>query len=575
MLRFLLSWLAAPSMKLNGNRNKYPPIVAGTKEWPVVQLAKNRKKFVQSVVDATVRSLERHTEGKGLTEVLETTVYKERLRIKQNPWKVDPPGEKAFFKEIQQKLIEFSGDGEDPKNREQLEAILNEIISGYANEIAGNFNRSSYRFARGIATMLFARLLNAARIKGPMSFFSRQLDLDDQIHIIGEAEHVRNLAKKGTVILVPTHFSNLDSILIGWVIQWLGLPPFIYGAGLNLFNIKIFAYFMNSLGAYKVDRRKKNLLYLETLKNYSTLALQNGCHSLFFPGGTRSRSGKIEEKLKLGLLGTAVEAQRFNFQYPQNGAAQKIFIVPVVINYHFVLEAPTLINDYLKTEGQERYYIENDEYSTSFKIAKFLVEFFTKGSDISVTIGRGLDIVGNHVDDEGNSLDHAGNKVDVKDYFLSEGVISEDHQREQQYTRILADRIVEEYHKNNCVFASHLVSFLAFKMIRKANEKLDLFETLRLPEEDIVIPYDRFKANFKKLRKRIYKLASKGKIKYSEHLSGKTDSVIKYGIKNVGTYHTNKPLGKDKSGNIITHDLNKLYYYHNRLDGYDLERFIK
>src|SRR5204863_9543615 len=59
-------------------------------------------------------------------------------------------------------------------------------------------------------------------------------------------------------ILVPTHFSNLDSILIGWIIHAMGLPAFIYGAGLNLFNIKIFAYFMNSLGAYKVDRRKKD-----------------------------------------------------------------------------------------------------------------------------------------------------------------------------------------------------------------------------------------------------------------------------------------------------------------------------
>ena len=87
--------------------------------------------------------------------------------------------------------------------------------------------------------------------------------------------------------MVPTHFSNLDSILIGWVIHVLGLPPFIYGAGLNLFNIKILAYFMNSLGAYKVDRRKKNPIYLEALKSYSNLAIQEGAHSLFFPGGTR------------------------------------------------------------------------------------------------------------------------------------------------------------------------------------------------------------------------------------------------------------------------------------------------
>ena len=56
--------------------------------------------------------------------------------------------------------------------------------------------------------------------------------------------------------MVPTHFSHLDSALIGWIISQLGLPAFMYGAGLVLYNLKFFAYFFNSLGAYKVDRRK-------------------------------------------------------------------------------------------------------------------------------------------------------------------------------------------------------------------------------------------------------------------------------------------------------------------------------
>src|SRR5688500_5971693 len=156
----------------------------------------------------------------------------------------------------------------------------------------------------------FGRLLNGARVKKFGAFFRNKYTLRDKIHIVGKVKMLRNLARKGTVIMVPTHFSNLDSILIGWIIHSLGLPAFIYGAGLNLFNIKILAYFMNSLGAYKVDRRKKNLPYLESLKMYSGLAIQKGAHSLFFPGGTRSRSGVIEKQLKLGLLSSTVEAQR-------------------------------------------------------------------------------------------------------------------------------------------------------------------------------------------------------------------------------------------------------------------------
>ena len=39
----------------------------------------------------------------------------------------------------------------------------------------------------------------------------------------------------------------------------------------------------------------------ETLKTFSRASLIRGCHSLFYPGGTRSRSGSINDNLKLGL----------------------------------------------------------------------------------------------------------------------------------------------------------------------------------------------------------------------------------------------------------------------------------
>ena len=39
-------------------------------------------------------------------------------------------------------------------------------------------------------------------------------------------------------------------------------------------------------------------MYLETLKTYTEEAIINDCHNLFYPGGTRSRSGSIEKNLK-------------------------------------------------------------------------------------------------------------------------------------------------------------------------------------------------------------------------------------------------------------------------------------
>jgi glycerol-3-phosphate O-acyltransferase len=211
-------------------------------------------------------------------------------------------------------------------------------------------------------------------------------------------------------------------------------------------------------------------------------------HSLFFPGGTRSRSGAIEKKLKLGLLSTTIEAQRANYQKGVTDSQGKIFIVPVTINYHFVLEAPSLIQEYLTMTGQERYYKESDEFSTSYKIFKFLLKFFTKGSDISVSIGRAMDVLGNYVDAEGNSMDKNGRQINTMDYFISAGKVNIDAQREEEYTNFLGKRIVEEFHRNQSRVQFPFGGVCtAFEMIKKENKKMDLYSLLRLPEDDITL----------------------------------------------------------------------------------------
>ncbi len=559
-------------------KHKYDPIIPSKNEWPVVKLARERKEFVKKVSDLAEQRILTLAEKNPdiLKEELETTLYREKLRIKQNPWVVDPDDDSSFWGEVKASLLQINSSTGLSKGTkiQEYKSVLNRITSRYAEEIASNFKHTHYKFTRSVVTYGFSRLLNAARVKGIKSIFSNQFTLQDKIQITGETDQLRDLATKGTIVMVPTHFSNLDSILIGWIISVLGLPPFIYGAGLNLFNISIFAYFMDSLGAYKVDRRKKNLLYLETLKTYSKEAIQFGCHSLFFPGGTRSRSGMIESKLKLGLLSTAIEAQRANFQNEINDISGKIFVVPVTINYHFVLEAPSLIRDHLSITGQERYYKENDEFSNSYKISKFLLKFFTKGSDISVSVGKAMDVLGNYVDENGHSLDKKGRIIDTRDYFLSEGEVTVDQQREEEYTNMLGRRIVEEFHKINRVFSSHLVAFTAFEMIQAANRKLDLFDLIRLPEEDISLSYEEFKVNCERVMDKVYELKSKGLINVAPHLRQEMDEIIKHGLDNVGMYHAKRPLIQNELGDIVTEDMSLLYFYHNRLTGYGLEKLF-
>lgn len=558
--------------KKNKNTGQYKPILEGIPDWPVYQLSKSRKEFIEEVAQKAIQRInELRPSRKQLIDELEATVLREQNRMKRNRWRVDPKDEGKFWASIKNDLVDLTNKtAEEAPNKES--EILYKIVHRYANEIAGNFKPSKYRVARSVTKFWFARLLNGARVKKFGGFFRNEYKLRDKIHIVGKVKMLRKLATRGTVVMVPTHFSNLDSILIGWVIHSLGMPAFIYGAGLNLFNIKIFAYFMNSLGAYKVDRRKKNLPYLETLKMYSNLALQKGAHSLFFPGGTRSRSGMIEKQLKLGLLSTTIDAQRSIYQENPNDT-RKIFVVPVAINYHFVLEAPELIEDYLHVKGQDRYFPEEDPYG-SFQMLRFLFKFFTKGSSISVAIGPGLDVMGNYVNEDGESLDAQNRVINTADYFKTNGEVTVDYQREDEYTRMLSQRIVKEYHAINRVFASHLVAFVAFQMMQKKYGKLDLFSFLRLPEEDLELDYEEFRAAFKRVRKALYLMKEQGKINHASHLKGNADLVIKNGLANVGIFHLNRPLLRNKSGKIVTQQLTLLYYYHNRLVGYDLEKFI-
>lgn len=552
----------------------FPPVLPDMGEWPLVKLRKRKKAFIDDVVKTTLEQLlSENTDADSLEEEIAEAMFLEKNRIKLKPWSVDPKDEKEFWYGIESFLTDLPGKNLSKETKYyKLSLILEDIIKRYANEIVGDFRPGVYQFAKRLIPHGFASLLNRKAIVIPKSVIPK-LHLEEKIHLHGAIEEVRELSKKGTIVMVPTHSSNLDSILMGWGIQEIGLPAFHYGAGLNLFTVRILGWFMERLGAYKVDRRKKNHIYLETLKNYSALSIRDGVHSLFFPGGTRSRSGEIEQKLKFGLLGTAVQAQRLHVEENQE-SPQKIFIVPVVINYHFVLEAPTLIEDYLKAAGKERYYYDKDELSTSYRIFKFLARFLTRSSQIALSFGHPMDVFGHKVDADGRSLTKDGQSISISGYFMHEGQVKPDLQREQEYTRMLAQYIAQAYKSTALMFSSQLLSFVAFQMWRKAYKKLDLYEFLRLPEQELRLDYDVFRKKCFEIQHKLISMQKEGEVDLPPHMHLKIDDVLQHGLYHLGQFHAKRALKKHKQGYIETEDLKLLYFYHNRMTVYGLESYI-
>lgn len=549
----------------------YPRVVEQMEDWPIYRLSKDRDNFIREIDEFTFQRIaSRHR--KDLADVITKTMYHERIRIKESPWKVDPPNERQFWNKISKKLIKKSLDKDDKEARATNEELLQRIIHRYSDEIVGTFQIPTFRFAQRFLTAFFNRIFNAVSLKSFTALWRGRKNLYERLNIVGDVDTVRSLFQHGTVVVVPTHSSNLDSILVGYAMdQIMGLPSFSYGAGLNLYNFGPAAYFMNRLGAYRVDRRKKNEIYLETLKAMSNLSIQRGVNSLFFPGGTRSRSGELEDDLKMGLIGTCVEAQR---SLCEKGEGKKVFIVPMVICYNFVLEAPFLIEQYLRNVGKENYIFLKDEGKSVRSYLRFFWRFFSTSSDITLSVGKPLDVLGNFVDAQGRSFDRFGQELDINAYFTAHGKINEDRQREEEYTKMLAQKIAARYQVENMVLSSHLVAHAVFAMLLQEKQKLDLFGVLRLPPDDYVFPLESVEAVVAQMLKGLQEMEQKGQIHLAEDLRLTAAEIVRSGVKNLGIYHPEKPLVINADGNIVSSSFRVLYFYYNRLSSYKLSRFV-
>lgn len=548
-----------------------PHVMPNISEWPIYLLSEDRKRFVREIQDQTLAYfLELPLEKQ--TDVINKTIYLERIRVKEEPWKVDPAKEEQFFKRLQQKLIKSSIGQTADQTRVINREIFESLIQRYAEEIVGTFKISTFRFARKFLTLFFTRLLNTAAAKNLFDIWGNKMRLSDRMIVDGPLDKIRELMSKGTLVFLPTHFSNLDSILVGFAIDtFVGIPAPIYGAGLNLYNSGIAAYFMNRLGAYRVDRRKKNAIYLETLKNMSSLALQRGTNSVFFPGGTRSRSGSLETKLKLGLLSTLVEAQRSNME---SGKGEKIFVVPMILSYHFVLEARFLIEQHLRRMGREKYLREKDRSNQLYQILTYSWHSFSQKNDVMISFGEPMDVMGNVVNAAGESFDQYGKQIDIAEYFMRDGKLVTDPQRDGEYTRILADKVVESYFRYNIVLSSHLTAYAAFEWLKMQDPKLDLYGILRLPPEDIVFSKSGLMQIISSVRASLLAQEAAGKVKLSPILRQDPEVILEDGIRHLGSYHYFKPLKFNKQGKVVSQNLKTLFFYHNRLDYYNLEGVI-
>jgi glycerol-3-phosphate O-acyltransferase len=511
-----------------------------------------------SIVDEVTRRVTTHrraaaaaSSDESLAYVLnDLVIYEEkRLRHVAPP---DTPEDKRRVDALARALMHGADDAE-------LAHLLELQVRAYVEDIAGTFSMPTYRFASRLLPAVLSLLFSPLGLHDGLP---RLGEIEARIRVEGDLAQLRRLAERATLVVVPTHLSNLDSPLVGYSLERAGLPPMTYGAGKNLFTSPLTSFFMARLGAYKVDRRLRFDLYKEVLKTFSQVILERGMHSIFFPGGTRSRSGAIERKLKLGLAGTALSAwiERLRREGPTAG---RYYFVPLTLNQPLVLEAETLVEDYLREIGKQRYIIEDDEFTRVGRVAQFGRKLLTMESAIEARFCAPRDPFGNPIDGEGRSLDEHGREIDPVAYVRRDGKPDHHKGRDEEYTRELGHHIADDFVAGSSFFPTHLVAHVLNRELERQLPGLDLYRRLRHPRE-VRLPLAEAAARVDRVRDAIAAHSDR-----LGHLSlravGLTGAeLVRDALESFSGYHT-RPAALLKGDDVVLGDRELIFYYANRL----------
>lgn len=145
-------------------------------------------------------------------------------------------------------------------------------------------------------------------------------------------QKVRNLLKDYPVLLMPSHRSYMDFLLISFVFFHYDLPPPAIAAAMDFMSMNFFGWLLRNSGAFYIRRTfGDNELYWAVFTEYVQTQISNSDRPVeFFPEGTRSRTAKSYCP-KFGMLSAAIEAY-----FKAN--VSDIKIIPISISYSRILE---------------------------------------------------------------------------------------------------------------------------------------------------------------------------------------------------------------------------------------------
>ena len=204
------------------------------------------------------------------------------------------------------------------KEHAEEHAMPKELVQAkvlrYANEIAPTFNAYIYfRFGYWLAKSV-----------GRMLYRVRVGFCDD--------DELKNISPDASVVFVMNHRSNLDYILVSFLVAEKTALSYAVGEWARIWPLQTL---IKSMGAFFVRRNSRNALYRRVLERYINLATRAGvCQAVFLEGGL-TRDGKLRDP-KQGFLDYMLRDYHVDID-------RDVVFVPVGINYDRVIEDVSLV----------------------------------------------------------------------------------------------------------------------------------------------------------------------------------------------------------------------------------------
>ena len=207
----------------------------------------------------------------------------------------------AYDAQVMQAVADHAAEAGVPPNVAAAEA------RAYAAEIVPAFS----------ATMYFGFAVQLARWLTRRFYDVRIGSLDETLDRIDP---------DATVVFVMNHRSNMDYVLVTWLIADRQAISYAVGEWARVWPL---SRLIRGMGAYFIRRGSRNALYRRVLARYVQMAASEGVAQAIFPEGGLSLDGRVGAA-RLGLLSYFVAGF--------DPAGRDILFVPVGLGYDRVLE---------------------------------------------------------------------------------------------------------------------------------------------------------------------------------------------------------------------------------------------